>query len=120
MEVEFIAQILQLCAGRAAARSTETRLALGRLVRVGELTAQNGAVLIEAESFWRRLQALLRLLCGPVPPQNLEEDLAPTALDVLLRGMSVSDLAALIEQANTLAYAVEQCFARLVGPLDSA
>ncbi|MCH4142416.1 bifunctional [glutamine synthetase] adenylyltransferase/[glutamine synthetase]-adenylyl-L-tyrosine phosphorylase [Acetobacter peroxydans] len=120
MEVEFIAQILQLCAGRAAARSTETRLALGRLVRVGELTEQDGAVLIEAESFWRRLQALLRLLCGPVPPQNLEEDLASTALDVLLRGMSVSDLAALIEQANTLAYAVEQCFARLVGPLDPA
>lgn len=35
MEVEFIAQILQLCAGRTAARSTETRLALGRLVRWG-------------------------------------------------------------------------------------
>ncbi|MBO1327180.1 bifunctional [glutamine synthetase] adenylyltransferase/[glutamine synthetase]-adenylyl-L-tyrosine phosphorylase [Acetobacter suratthaniensis] len=118
MEVEFIAQILQLCAGRAAARSPETRLALGRLIRAGELSAQDGAALIEAEGFWRRLQALLRLLCGPVPPQDLEKDLVPTALDVLLRGMGMSDLAALIEKSSALARGVQQCFGRLVGPLD--
>ncbi len=76
-------------------------------------------MLIEAESFWRRLQALLRLLCGPVPPQDLEKDLAPTALAVLLRGMGKPDLAALIEKSSLLARAVQQSFGRLVGPSEA-
>ncbi|MFT9014756.1 MAG: glutamine-synthetase adenylyltransferase [Acetobacter sp.] len=117
MEVEFIAQTLQLCAGHAAARSPVTRQALTRLAQAGLLSRQDERILVGADLFWRRLQALLRLLCGPVPPRELAEDMAPAALKILLRGMGAADLAALLEQANTLARTVRTCFDRLIGPI---
>lgn len=119
MEVEFIAQIFQLCAASVDARSTMTRQALRRLAAAGVLSQSDAAVLLEAETFWRRLQAQLRLLCGPVPPVELEKDMAPTTLRVLLRNMRVRDLPTLIEQAARLGRDVRACFERLVGPLNS-
>ncbi|MBO1323880.1 glutamine-synthetase adenylyltransferase [Acetobacter sp. TBRC 12305] len=117
MEVEFIAQSLQLCAADPAARSTVTRHALARLAKAGLLSAPDARTLIEADMVWRRLQALLRLLCGPVPPKELEEDLAPPALKILLRGMDAPDLAALMERVNALARTVRTCFDRVIGPI---
>ena len=117
MEVEFIAQIFQLVAADPMARSPSTRLALGRLERCGVLDGADAKLLKQADFFWRRLQALLRLLCGPVPPKELEADMVPAALNILLRNMKVRTLPELMERANLLARDVRTCFEKLVGPL---
>lgn len=119
MEVEFIAQIFQLVAADPMARSPSTRLALGRLERCGVLSAADAKLLRQADFFWRRLQALLRLLCGPVPPRELETDMVPAALNILLRNMKARTLPELMERTNLLARDVRNCFERLVGPVAS-
>ncbi|WP_354860052.1 bifunctional [glutamine synthetase] adenylyltransferase/[glutamine synthetase]-adenylyl-L-tyrosine phosphorylase [Acetobacter fabarum] len=119
MEVEFIAQIFQLVAADPMARSPSTRLALGRLERCGVLNAADAKLLRQADFFWRRLQALLRLLCGPVPPRELETDMVPAALNILLRNMKARTLPELMERTNLLARDVRNCFERLVGPVAS-
>ena len=117
MEIEFIAQIFQLCAADAKVRSPITRHALRRLAREGVLTKEQVATLCQAGSFWRRLQAQLRLLYGPRPPVDLEKELGPVACQVLLRNMKIRDIPALIEQTEQLAENVRECFESLIGPL---
>jgi len=63
IEVEFIAQALQLIAP-AAARDPVTRVALDRLGQAGLLGAEEAALLIRADHLWRSVQALVRLTVG--------------------------------------------------------
>ncbi|MBQ5515644.1 MAG: bifunctional [Acetobacter sp.] len=117
MEIEFIAQIFQLCAADARVRSPITRYALRRLAREGVLTKEQVATLCQAGSFWRRLQAQLRLLYGPKPPVDLEKELGHVACQVLLRNMKMRDIPALIERTEQLAKNVRGCFESLIGCL---
>ncbi|WP_086612494.1 bifunctional [glutamine synthetase] adenylyltransferase/[glutamine synthetase]-adenylyl-L-tyrosine phosphorylase [Acetobacter indonesiensis] len=117
MEVEFIAQSLQLVAANKAARDTCTRKALTRLGKEKLLQKDDVALLLEADTLWRRLQCLLRLLCGPVPPLDLEKELSPAALTILLRAMKMDNLATLLTRTSALAQGVRACFTRLIGPV---
>ncbi|KXV77331.1 bifunctional [glutamine synthetase] adenylyltransferase/[glutamine synthetase]-adenylyl-L-tyrosine phosphorylase [Acetobacter cerevisiae] len=117
MEVEFIAQILQLVAGTKDARNPCTRRALALLKKGGLLSAAETKLLLEADAAWRQLQCLLRLLCGPVPPVDLERGLAPGAVRILLRVMGEATLPDLMARTAHLAQAVRQIFEHRVGPL---
>ncbi|KAA8389250.1 bifunctional [glutamine synthetase] adenylyltransferase/[glutamine synthetase]-adenylyl-L-tyrosine phosphorylase [Acetobacter tropicalis] len=117
MEVEFVAQSLQLVAADKGVRDPCTRRALARLGKAGFLTREDTALLLEADAVWRRLQCLLRLLCGPVPPLDLEKELAPPALAMLLRAMEMDNMATLLLRTTALARTVRACFARVIGPV---
>nr|WP_298797256.1 bifunctional [glutamine synthetase] adenylyltransferase/[glutamine synthetase]-adenylyl-L-tyrosine phosphorylase [uncultured Acetobacter sp.] len=119
MEVEFIAQIMQLVAGTQEARNPCTRRALTLLKKNGFLTVMETKLLLEADAVWRQLQCLLRLLCGPVPPVDLERELAPTAVKILLRAMGEASLPDLIERTSGLARAVRQIFEQRVGTVEA-
>ena len=75
MEVEFVAQTLQLihCAERPACRSTTTRVALHNLIDLDVLPAAEGAGLIAADHLWRTIQSMLRLTVGPVTTADVAE-----------------------------------------------
>lgn len=115
MEVEFVAQILQLVAGTKDARNPCTRRALALLKKGGLLNAAETKLLLEADTVWRQLQCLLRLLCGPVPPVDLERGLAPGAVKILLRVMGDATLPDLMARTAHLAQAVRQIFEQRVG-----
>lgn len=85
--------------------------------KAGFLTREDTALLLEADAVWRRLQCLLRLLCGPVPPLDLEKELAPPALAMLLRAMEMDNMATLLLRTTALARTVRACFARVIGPV---
>ena len=61
IDVEFIAQVLQLTTG---ARGLATRDALARLVDAGALDKEDGATLIRADRLWRSVQSLVRIAIG--------------------------------------------------------
>lgn len=115
--MEFVAQSLQLVAADRSVRDPCTRRALTRLGKAGLLTPDDTALLLEADAVWRRLQCLLRLLCGPVPPLDLERELAPPTLAVLLHAMEMESVVTLLTRTTALARNVRACFARVVGPV---
>ncbi|MBO1359199.1 bifunctional [glutamine synthetase] adenylyltransferase/[glutamine synthetase]-adenylyl-L-tyrosine phosphorylase [Acetobacter sacchari] len=117
MEVDFIAQALQLVADSAEARSPVTATALQRLGRAGVLGREDARFLVSADQFWRTLQGALRLLCGPKPPHGALESLPPATLQALLRAMGESDVARLVTRMEDVALAVRAAFVRLVGPV---
>ena len=119
MEVEFIAQILQVASGASRLRHPTIRLALRRLARDGALSRGDAAVLIEADRFWRALQSMLRILFGAALPATLAN--ATPALDALLQGMAAShtmklqSLDDLQRHMQRNAGSVRQIFTRLIG-----
>lgn len=115
MEVEFLAQSLQLEAVDSSVRDTCTRRALTQLGRAGVLSHDDVTLLLKADRIWRRLQCLLRLLCGPVPPQDLEKELSAGAQAVLLRALQMSSLSDVLSETSELARAVRACFERIAG-----
>ena len=132
MEVEFIAQIMQVASRDPALRHPTTRLALRRLAKGGMLTSTDAAMLIETDRFWRSVQSMLRILFGTKLPASLGDAGSP-ALDALLHGVAASAPGgAGIEDANTrdaapagldglerrmdqAAHAVRGAFIRLIG-----
>jgi glutamate-ammonia-ligase adenylyltransferase len=88
MEVEFIAQILQLASSDPVVRHPTTRIALRRLARTGGLARADAATLIAADRFWRELQGMLRILLGVQIPRDLRRSLPLAVVEALLRGMS--------------------------------
>ncbi len=117
MEVEFIAQALQLVAGSAAARSPCTPRAFRLLSRAGVLSREDARILIDADETWRSLQSLLRLLWGPSLPADPMRDLPPATLELLCRNMAVSGLPELTARVESLALTVRDIFTRLIGPV---
>ena len=134
MEVEFIAQILQIAppgkaqlgtaqlggAGNAARlHHPTTRLALRRLARGGALSRRDAALLIQADRFWRALQSMLRILFGAALPPTLTD--ATPALDALLKGMAalhasrLQSLDDLQRHMRLTAGNVRHTFKRLIG-----
>jgi glutamate-ammonia-ligase adenylyltransferase len=120
MEVEFIAQALQLMhagkasPGKASLLNPVTRTALHKLSHAGVLPAEDAALLIAADRTWRSVQGVLRIALGrhiptAPPPPVLEKLLQVTGLgpdDVALR----ADL-------DSMAAQVRAAFVRHVGEI---
>ena len=120
MEVEFIAQILQLAAERPETRHPTPRIAFRRLARAGALSTAEARTLIGAERFWRTLQSRLRLLLGTNVPTNLQAALPPAAIASLLDGFAgLASLDSLSDACDAMANTVRALFERLVGPVDT-
>ena len=123
MEVEFIAQLLQLASADPRLRHPTTRIALGRLAQAGQLARADAAALIAADRFWRSLQGMLRILVGLQVPRDLRASLTEAAIEVLLRGLSLdhrdttTGLELLGLHRDRIATTVRAMFLRLVGPI---
>ncbi|MDG6093893.1 bifunctional [glutamine synthetase] adenylyltransferase/[glutamine synthetase]-adenylyl-L-tyrosine phosphorylase [Acetobacter sp. AN02] len=117
MEVEFIAQTLQLVAAVPEVRATGTAGALVRLARAGFLSQEDAEALVAADEVWRGLQSLLRILCGQTPPENLGEALPPLTWDILLRDAGAASSEDLEHRLALLAEDVRARFVRLIGPV---
>jgi glutamate-ammonia-ligase adenylyltransferase len=113
IDVEFIAQFLQLRAAAAtpAVLDTNTARALEKLAEAGQLSAQQARTLIDADRLYQSVQAILRLcLSGP-----LDEATAPKGLRrVLARAGGVVDFDDLKRKLLDVQTAVRACFAELV------
>lgn len=119
MEVEFIAQVLQLChaAARPDVLSPNTCTALARLREAGLLATDDADALIRADRVWRTVQGMLRLTigrnAGPVLPAPAYAAL-DRALRPLLPGMAL-DPAGLPATLDALGRDVRRLFLRHVG-----
>jgi len=78
VEVEFVAQALQLLHARAhpGVLATTTRIALARLAEAGALDPAEARALVAAEHLWRSISGLLRLTVGRWPEQTLPDSVA--------------------------------------------
>ncbi|MCQ8241098.1 glutamine-synthetase adenylyltransferase [Rhizosaccharibacter radicis] len=114
MELEFIAQALQLQAPPNFPRHPTTRVALRRLAQADLLANEDAALLVKADRFWRALQGMLRILLGPEPPATLQNMPVP-ALSLLMRALRCDDLAELEVRRDRTAADVRAVFNRVVG-----
>ncbi len=108
MEVEFVAQALQLGPHPGLRRSTDTGRALRALGRSGLLARGDARALAAADRFWRVLQSRLRLLHGPTVP---EPDLAPSVRDGLASALGDG----FEREMDRVAGDVSARFARILG-----
>jgi len=122
VEVEFIAQVLQLVYAQAmpGVCSPTTRIALSRLSQAGVLPAEDTALLIHAEHVWRTVQGMLRITVG----RHAEESLPDVSARPLLRataaaGITAVDTAALRGSLDGLAGQVRAAFNKHVGEIRS-
>jgi glutamate-ammonia-ligase adenylyltransferase len=119
MEVEFIAQVLQLVHARdhPAALHPNTVTALRRLQAAGVLGEADAAALARADRLWRTVQGMLRITMGRSLPASLPEP----ALDALLHaaaraaGSQSLDLPGLHATLDAAAGEVRALFIRHVG-----
>ena len=113
MEVEFIAQALQLEHARAHPEvlSPTTRIALRRLADAGLLDPADAELLIRADHLWRTIQGMLRVTLGHAASTELP---GPSA-EALTRAADVVDVAELRATMIALACEVRAAFERLVG-----
>ncbi len=123
MEVEFIAQVLQLASPDPAVRHPTTREAFRRLRRAGLLERADATMLINADRFWRELQGMLRILLGVAVPHGPQARLPLPVVEALLHGLGLdaadpeAGLDALERRCDEVASSVRAAFNRLVGPV---
>lgn len=113
MEVEFIAQVLQLIHGAAhpELRNPTTRIALGNLVSAGLLPHTEGRALIAADHLWRTIQSMLRLTVGLTGAADLPE----ASARILLAATREATMADLRRRMATTAALVRASFIRHIG-----
>ncbi len=113
IEVEFIAQVLQLLHAPRdpSVLSQTTREALANLAKVGALPAADAEALIAADRLWRTVQGMLRLTVG----QPKTAELPPSPADALLRAADLPDIAALNAACEATAETVRRLFVTHVG-----
>jgi glutamate-ammonia-ligase adenylyltransferase len=113
MEVEFIAQALQLMHVRTHPEvpSPTTRVALRRLADAGLLDRPDAELLIRADRLWRTIQGMLRITLGRVAGAELP---GPSA-EALTRAAGVVDVAELRATMSKVGREVRAAFERLVG-----
>ena len=111
IEVEFIAQTLQLLHPSHA--NPTTRIALANLAAANVLAPSDAAQLIQADQSWRSVQGILRIAYGRAPAAEL----SPAARAGLMAavGLPAVDLRSLRATLDTLASDVRAIFIRLVG-----
>jgi glutamate-ammonia-ligase adenylyltransferase len=125
IEVEFIAQALQLIHPQAARQST--REAFAALHEVGALPQADAAMLIRADFVWRTVQGMLRITSGRAPgavlPEASAERLTRAAAHALacdgaldVRRLDVSTLRATLD---IVARDVRAAFIRHVGEISA-
>ncbi|HUC19035.1 MAG TPA: bifunctional [glutamine synthetase] adenylyltransferase/[glutamine synthetase]-adenylyl-L-tyrosine phosphorylase [Acetobacteraceae bacterium] len=121
MEVEFIAQVLQLIHAptRPHLWNTTTRLALAGLETAGVLSREEAALLLRAELLYRTVVGLLRVAVGRAPPPPALPEAVATALLHAVRasGEAVLDVAGLLATLEEQGRAVRLLFERHVGPV---
>lgn len=120
VEVEFIAQVLQLIHARhdPDVCSATTRVALERLGVRGHLPAADAALLIRADRVWRTVQGMLRITIGRAAPAELQEATArPLLRAAEAAGVAAVDLPALRASLDALAGEVRAAFVRHVGEI---
>jgi glutamate-ammonia-ligase adenylyltransferase len=118
IEVEFIAQALQLV-GRAATHPT-TRLAFAAAEKSGALRPADAAMLIRADRVWRTVQGMLRITSGRKPGVKLSEASAAPLLRAAgeaLGGAEVLDVSSLRATLDEIAAEVRAAFVRIVGEI---
>jgi glutamate-ammonia-ligase adenylyltransferase len=117
IEVEFVAQVLQLIHAHeapAALCSPTTRVALGRLAKADLLPADDAALLIHADHAWRTVQGMLRITVG----RGAREELPDASAQALLRAVGEAvDLGALRATLDDLARQVRAVFVRHIGEI---
>jgi [glutamine synthetase] adenylyltransferase / [glutamine synthetase]-adenylyl-L-tyrosine phosphorylase len=116
IEVEFIAQVLQLIHAHEAPElcSPTTRVALKRLADASKLPKQDAALLIGADHVWRTVQGMLRITVG----RGAREELPDASAHALLRAVGGSvDLDGLRATLDDLARQVRAAFVRQIGEL---
>ena len=120
MEVEFVAQVLQLIHAPAhpAWCSPTTRIALARLAEAGVLPDADAAVLIRAERLWRTVQGMLRITLG----RDAKEILPSASATPLLNACSAAGLRAptvmrLRAELDSMATDVRAVFTRQIGEI---
>ena len=113
IEVEFIAQVLQLmhARDRPEVQATTTRVALQRLEQAGFLAQEEAARLAAADRLWRTIQGVLRIAIG----RSVPEELPDATLAPVLRATGQLDAAALRGTVKTTAQEVRAAFTRIVG-----
>jgi glutamate-ammonia-ligase adenylyltransferase len=120
VEVEFIAQVLQLIHARhdPGVCSPTTRIALAALREAGHLPRADAALLIRADRVWRTVQGMLRITIGRTAPAELPEATArPLLRAAASAGAPAVDLAALRASLDALAADVRAAFVRHVGEI---
>ena len=118
VEVEFIAQVLQLIHAREAPQlcSPTTRVALAKLAEAGRLAPDDAALLIRADRLWRTVQGMLRITVGRV----LGETLPDATAHALLRAVGGAvDLPSFRATLDELARQVRAAFTRYIGEIRS-
>jgi len=116
IEVEFIAQVLQLLHAGTTPEVLHqtTREALRRLGEAGVLPKTDAALLIRADHAWRTVQGMLRITVG----RDAGETLPEASARPLLRAMGATDLAGLRAELEALAVEVRGAFVRYVGSVE--
>jgi [glutamine synthetase] adenylyltransferase / [glutamine synthetase]-adenylyl-L-tyrosine phosphorylase len=120
VEVEFIAQVLQLIHARydPGVCDPTTRIALARLRDAGHLPRRDAALLIRADHVWRTVQGMLRITIGRTAPADLPEATASQLLRAAAEaGAAAVDLRALRASLDVLADEVRAAFVRHVGEI---
>lgn len=114
MDVEFVAQGLQLVAPSPACRSQSTRTALLRLAQAGQISKADARLLRRADLFWRALQGLIRIICG----HDVPDTIAPASLEILTGEVGAADAAGLLARMDRMANDVTAVFDRLIALTD--
>jgi glutamate-ammonia-ligase adenylyltransferase len=123
VEVEFIAQVLQLVHARRnpEALATTTHRALANLAGIGALTPEEATSLIAAERLWRTIIGMLRLTVGRWRDETLPDSAAAALLhacrSVVTQGGPV-DLPGLQAQMAQGAQAVRAIFESRLGRVE--
>jgi glutamate-ammonia-ligase adenylyltransferase len=122
IEVEFIAQVLQLIHAHEAPElcSPPTRVALARLGKAGVLAAADAALLIRADNVWRTVQGMLRITVGRGAREELPDASAHALLGAVAMALGQTgavDIAWLRGTLDDLARQVRAAFVRYIGEL---
>ena len=122
IEVEFIAQVLQLINAREAPElcSPTTRIALARLAEAGAFPADDATLLIRADHVWRTVQGMLRITVGRSAREELPGASARALVGAVAEAIEWTgpvDLAWLRGTLDELAQQVRAAFVRHIGEI---
>ena len=128
IEVEFIAQVLQLVHAQMAESAQAapdlccptTRAALERLARAGVLPAEDAALLTRADRVWRTVQDMLRITVGRGAKEALPEaSVGPLLRAAAAAGAPAVDVTDLRATLDSLAEQERAAFVRHVGEIEA-
>ncbi|MFL5252236.1 MAG: bifunctional [glutamine synthetase] adenylyltransferase/[glutamine synthetase]-adenylyl-L-tyrosine phosphorylase [Rhodopila sp.] len=120
VDVEFIAQALQLVHGPAYPEVCHptTAVALTRLAQAGLLPEEDTAVLVRADHVWRTVLGMLRLTVGQVTTASLPPTPAALLLEAVSKaGVQAVEIPELLLKLEALARQVRALFILHVGEL---